>query len=168
MRMLIMPLLLCVSLASGADDECTFDQDHQTRVIASIADRFPGGSVNATDRVVTWTSTSEGTTTFAYGGCEDLGSMITRSTRLAAPRTQDEVFALARELATKFWSNDIVSARRATEALVTGLSGSTYTTERMEEKVLYSVPDPGYVELCVEHEYRDGIDRVVIAWQGNF
>jgi hypothetical protein len=166
--MLIMPLLLCVSLASGAHDECTFDQDHQASVIASIAVRFPGGVASASDRLVTWTSPTEGTTTFAYGGCEDLGSMITRSTRLTAPRTRDEVFALARELATKFWSNDIVSARRATEALVSGLSGSEYTTESTEGKVLYSVPDPGYVELCVEHEYRDGIDRVVIAWQGNF
>jgi hypothetical protein len=151
-----------------ADDDCSFDQGHQASVIASIAARFPGGSVNETDLIVTWTGPADGTTTFAYGGCEDLGSMITRSTRLESPRTRDEVFSLARELATRFWSNDIVSARRATEALVSGLTEATYTTERVGGKVLYSVPDPGYVELSVEHEYQDGLDRVVIAWQGNF
>jgi hypothetical protein len=168
MSLLILPLLCCVSLVSGAVDDCTFDQNHQANVIASIAARFPGGSVYATDRLVTWTSPEEGTTTFGYGGCADLGSVITRSTRLAAPRTRDQVFALARELAMKFWSNDIVSERLATETLLTGLSTSKYTTEEADGRLLYSVSDPNYVQLYVEHEYKDGIDRVVVAWQGNF
>ena len=75
---------------------------------------------------------------------------------------------LARELAMKFWSNDIVSARLATETLLTGLRASKYATEKTDGKLVYSVSDPNYVQLYVEHEYKDGIDRVVIAWQGNF
>jgi hypothetical protein len=168
MRLLVVPLLCCVSLVSGIADDCTFDQNHQATVIAAIAARFPDGSANATDHLVTWTSPTEGTTTFGYGGCADLGSVITRSTRLAAPRSQDQVFALARELTMKFWSNDIVSARLATETLLAGLSASKYTTEKADGKLVYSVSDPNYVQLYVEHEYKNGIDRVVIAWQGNF
>jgi len=94
--------------------------------------------------------------------------MITRSTRLAAPRTQEQVFALARELTLRFWSNDIVSAKLASETLLNGLSDSKYTIEKKDGKELFSVSDPAYVQLYVEHEYRDGIDRVEIAWQGNF
>jgi hypothetical protein len=168
MRLSVALFLCCVPLGSGADEDCSFDQDHQASVIASIAARFPGGSVSATDRLVTWTNPAAGTTTFEYGGCADLGSVITRSTALPAPRSREQVFALARELAMKLWSNDIVSARLATDALLAGLNGSKYTTERVDEKVLYSVSDPNYVQLYVEHEYGDGIDRVVIAWQGNF
>jgi hypothetical protein len=168
MRLLVVPFLCCAPLVSGAADDCTFDQAHQANVISSIAARFPGGTANVTDRAVTWTSTSEGTTIFSYGGCADLGSMISRSTPLAAARTQDQVFALARELATRFWSNDIVSARLATKTLLAGLDESNYTEERIDGKRLYSVADPNYVQLYVEHEYKDGTDRVVIAWQGNF
>ena len=168
MKSLIVPFLCLVSLASDAADDCTFDPRHQANVITSIAARFPGGTANVRDRLVTWTNHAEGTTTFAYGGCYDLGSEVSRATRLAAPRTLSQVFALARELATKFWSNDIVSARRATKTLLAGLSKSKYTIEKINGAELFSVSDPGYVELYVEHEYKDGIDRVAIAWQGNF
>jgi hypothetical protein len=61
-----------------------------------------------------------------------------------------------------------VSARLATETLLAGLSASKYTTEKADGKLVYSVSDPNYVQLYVEHEYKNGIDRVVIAWQGNF
>ena len=168
MKFLTVALLLCMALAAAAADECTFDQDHQVNVITSIAARFPGGSVNTGERQVTWESPAEGTTLFSYGGCYDLGSMITRSTQLAAPRTEDQIFELARELSVRFWSNEIVSERRAAEALLAGLRASKYTTEESNGKMFYSISDPGYVELCIEHEYRDGIDHVVIAWQGNF
>lgn len=165
----VVVLLCClVPFASGASDDCTFDQDHQATVITSIAARFPGASPNVEGRTVTWVSPSEGTTTFEYGGCADLGSTITRSTQLAAPRTQAQVFALARELATRFWSNDIVSARLASETLLTALSNSKYMTEKLNGKVSFSVSDPSYVQLYIEHEYKDGVDRVVLAWQGNF
>ena len=168
-RITLATLIMCVvPVTVIATDDCTFDQAHQAAVISSIANRFPGGSANVADRKVTWVSTTEGTTTFGYGGCVDLGSVITRSTRMTSPRTQEQVFALARELATKFWSNDIVSAKLAAETLISGIYGSKYSTKKANGKSIFAVSDPGYVQLYVEHEYISGIDSVVIAWQGNF
>jgi hypothetical protein len=168
MRLLVVPFLGLLPLLCGAGADCTFDETHQATVITSIAARFSGGTPNVPDRLVTWTSVTEGTTTFSYGGCYDLGSVITRTAPLTTPRTQNQVFALARELALKFWSNDIVSARLATETLLAGLDGSKYTVEKTNGRALFSVPSPYYVELYVAHEYKEGIDRVEIGWQGNF
>jgi hypothetical protein len=94
--------------------------------------------------------------------------MVTHSMPLETPRTQNQVFALARELALRFWSNDIVSAWLATKTLLDGIDGSKYTVEKTNRRTLFSVPSHSYVELYVEHEYIDGIDRVEIGWQGNF
>jgi hypothetical protein len=168
MRLLVVPFLGFLPLLCSAGEDCTFDEAHQAKVINSIAARFSGGAPNVPDRMVTWTSVTEGTTTLSYGGCYDLGSMITRSTPLTNPRTQNQVFALARELALMFWSNDIVSARLATKTLLAGLDGATYIVEETNGRILFSVLSSSYVELHVEHEYKDGIDRVEISWQGNF
>lgn len=161
-------LALAPSNALLAEDDCTFDQNHQSTVIASIAKSVPGGTADVEHRLVTWTSKTEGTTTFGYGGCADLGSLVARTTRMTRPRTQEQVFALARELARRFWSNDIVSAGLATGTLLGGIEGSKYTTEKLEGRTTFNVQDPNYVQLYVEHEYKDGFDRVAIAWQGNF
>ena len=167
-RLLAVSFLGLLPLLCGAGEDCTFDETHQTAVIKSIATHFPGGTPNVQDSLVTWTGATEGTTTFSYGGCYDLGSTITRSTPLATPRTRDQVFELVREMALRFWSNDIVSARQATETLLNGIDGSEYTVEKMNGKILITVLSPSYVQLYVEHEYKDGIDSVEIGWQGNF
>jgi hypothetical protein len=168
MRLLVVPFLGLLPLLCGAGEDCTFDETHQATVVTSIATHFSGGTPNVPDRLVTWASATDGTTTFSYGGCYDLGSMVTHSIPLETPRTQNQVFALARELALRFWSNDIVSAWLATETLLDGIDGSKYTVEKTNGRTLFSVPSHSYVELYVEHEYIDGIDRVEIGWQGNF
>ena len=61
-----------------------------------------------------------------------------------------------------------MSARLATKTLLAGLDDSKYTVEKTNGRTLFSVLSPFYVELYVEHEYKDGIDRVEIRWQGNF
>ena len=168
MRILVTLFACAVPVAVFAADDCTFDQNRQATVITSIARLMPGGTANVQERSVTWDGKTEGTTTFAYGGCADLGSVVTRSTHMARPRTQEQVFSLARELAAKFWSNDIVSARLATKTLISGLEGSKYTTAKSDGRTTFAVQDPNYVQLYIEHEYGDGVDRVTIAWQGNF
>jgi len=168
MRLLVVLLLGLLPPVCGAGEDCTFDETHQATVITSIAARFSGGTPNVPDRLVTWNNATEGTTTFSYGGCHELGSIITSSTPLASPRTRNQVFALVRELALRFWSNDIVTARRATETLLAGLDGSNYIVEKTDGRTLFSVRSPSYVELYVAHEYKHGIDRVEIGWQGNF
>ena len=168
MRLLVVLFLGLLPLLCGAGEDCTFDEAHQATVINSIAARFSSGTPNVPDRLVTWTSVTERTTTFSYGGCYVLGSVITHTMPLTTPRTQNQVFALARELALRFWSNDIVSARLATKTLLAGLEGSKYIVEKTNGRTLFSVLSPSYVELYVEHGYKDGIDRVELGWQGNF
>lgn len=83
---------------------------------------LPGGSADDVRRLVTWTDPSIGTTTFECGGCADFGSGVTRATPMDAPRTREQVLALAHELAARFWDNDLVAAGVASSALVTGLA----------------------------------------------
>jgi hypothetical protein len=49
-----------------------------------------------------------------------------------------------------------------------GLAGQRFEIEHWNGTTTYSIRDPHYVELYVEHSYSDGADRVTIAWQGNF
>ena len=94
-------LMLILPNALWAADDCTFDQDHQREVLSQVAKMNPGAKADPESRQVTWSRSDEGTTTFAYGGCAHLDSIVSRSTPLAAARTQEEIFALARELATR-------------------------------------------------------------------
>jgi hypothetical protein len=168
MRTIVVALAALLSPTLWAVDDCTFDQDHQVKVLTAIAQSEPGASLNLESREVSWGAVWTDHTVFAYGGCEDLGSTVTRTTPMKAPRTQEQVFALAKALAERFWSNQYVVERQATETLVSGLAGQRFEIEHWNGTTTYSIRDPHYVELYVEHSYSDGADRVSIAWQGNF
>jgi hypothetical protein len=157
-----------MSALAQASDGCTFDQEHQAQVIVAVSKSAPGAVVDVEKRQVTWVTPKKETTVFSYGGCADLGSMVSRSTPRTAPRSQAQVFALAKELAERFWSSKTVAAGSATDALVTGLSTAAFTVDVNDGRTAFNVRDPGYVQLYVEHEFKDGIDKVTIAWQGNF
>jgi hypothetical protein len=161
-------LAFLISSSLWAADECTFDQENQLAVLAAIAKQNPGAKSYPEKRQVVWVRPGEGTTTFGYGGCADLGSVVTRSMPLSAARTQEKVFSLARDLATQFWSNKEVSERLATETLVKALQSGRFYVETVEGKKLFQVNDPNFVQLYVEHEYKDGVDTIAIGWQGNF
>jgi hypothetical protein len=137
-------------------------------VIASVAGLGPGAVVDVAERTVAWTSPANESTVFGYGGCVDIGSTVARSTPMRAPRTREQVFAVARELAKRFWSPDPVGADLAANALIAGLDDSTFAIATQDRRTTYSVADPSYVQLHVEHEFVDGVDRVTIVWQGNF
>jgi hypothetical protein len=162
--------LLALAFSSGlvAAEDCTFDQANQATVIAAVAKANPGGTKDAAKRRATWANKSDGTTTFMYGGCVDFGSVVTRSTAMTRARSKEQVFALARQLAKQFWNNDIVAANAASDALMSGINSGKYIAEPQAEGTTYSVDNEGYVQLYVRHEFKDGIDRVTIAWQGNF
>jgi hypothetical protein len=168
MRNAIALLALCFSSALWAADECTLDHDNQLAVLAAIAKQNPGAKTYPERRQVVWVRPGEGTTTFGYGGCADLGSVVTLSTSLPAARTQEQVFSLACDLATRFWSNKEVSERLATETLEKALQSGRFSTATVEKRKLFQVNDPNFVQLYVEHEYKDGVDTVAIGWQGNF
>jgi hypothetical protein len=168
MRTTVVALATLLSSTLWAADDCTFDQDNQMRVLTAVAQSEPGASLNLERREVSWGAAGTDYTVFAYGGCEDLGSTVSRTTPMKAPRTQEQVFALARALAERFWSNQYVFERQATETLLTALSAQRFGIEHWNGATTYSIRDPHYVELYVEHSYSDGADRVTIAWQGNF
>ena len=147
MRKVSVALVLIFSPMVWAADDCTFDQAHQRQILSVVAKWEPGASINLDGREVTWTKAGKETTVFGYGGCDDLGSTVIRTTYMAAPRTREQVFALAKELAERFWNNKQVSAHLATEALVSGLYGSWFTTEEKDGRISFNVSDPSYVQL---------------------
>jgi hypothetical protein len=162
-RYLFAMIALSLGTALLAQSPCTLDAAHQDAVISEAAALLPDGTIDHDKRQVTWNST-DGTTTFAYGGCVDLGSVITHATWLPKPRTETQVFELARELAVRLWSNPAVSARSATNALLRGLHGRV-EPEQHDGKTIYNVKDPLYSQLFITHEYQGGEDRVTLGWQ---
>jgi len=168
MKIIVVVLATLLSPTLWAADDCTFDPDYQVKVLTAVAQSEPGASLDLERREVSWGAVGTDSTVFGYGGCEDLGSTVSRTTQMKAPRTQEQVFALAKDLAERFWSNKHVAASLATEALLSGLSAQRFEIERLNGTTIYSVRDSHYVELYVEHSYMDGVDSVTIAWQGNF
>ena len=168
MKHLIALTSLILLFTRYADAECSFDQDNQLSVIAAIDKKFPGGKVNLDQRQIIWSTASNVTTTFGFGGCEDFGSTVARSTPMAKPRTQQQVFALAHELSMRFWSEEPVSERLVTDALADAILHSRYTVERDGSRTTFNFNHPGFVQLNIQHEYAEAIDRVVVVWQGAF
>lgn len=168
MKIIIVLISLFLSPVLWADDDCSFDQENQVAVLTAIAQSKPGATLDVEKRQVSWGASGTDMTFFSYGGCEDLGSMVTRSTPMKSPRTHEQVFSLARELARRFWNNQKVAADGATATLLAGLSAKRFEVEKLDDSTIYRVLDKAYVELYVEHAYTDGIDTVTIGWQGNF
>lgn len=162
---LISALLSPVLWAFG---DCSFDQQNQMAVLKTIAQSNPGAKLNLKRHKVSWGDTDSEMTIFTFGGCEDLGSTVSRTNPMKSPRTREQVFSLARELAMRFWSNKEVGAGSATDALLAGLSAKRFQVDKMNDSTMYSVSNEAYVELYVAHAYADGIDTVTIVWQGNF
>jgi hypothetical protein len=161
-------IVIISPLRAADDSDCTFDVPSQVRVVAALASVSPPGKIDSSKHLITWTDPVEGTTTFSYGGCFDLGSEVTRSTPRKNPRTQEQVFALARELATRFWGNNLISQPLAAETLARALDKAAFSVESAGGRTLFRLEDPAYVEFYIEHVYKAGVDRVVVSWQGNF
>lgn len=138
------------------------------KLLSAVAHLEPGAKLDLERREVLWEGPGAEMTIFSYGGCADLGSTVTRSTPMKSPRNREQVFSLAKELAERFWNNKEVRDNTATETLLSGLFEKRFEVEQMNGSTIYSVSDEAYVELYVEHSYADGIDKVTIAWQGNF
>jgi hypothetical protein len=155
-------LSLCIASPCLAADECTYDQVNQIRVLKGIADRHPGGIVEEGERRITWPLKSGGTITYVYGGCVHLGSIVTRQEPLPIPHTDKQLFAVAMELASTYWDEADAAALNA------GLKDVRYKKEQTDGKVYYNVRHDDYFEFYVEHEYKDGVDRIAIAWGRNF
>ena len=156
-------VLLLLALPALADTpDCPYDQDDQIRVVREVGRRHPGGRVDEKDRRITWTLPAGGSIVFVYGGCADLGSIVTRTERRAAPLAPEQVFATALDLATRYWN------RREANALRTGLTARAFQTETVDGRTYFHVRHEDFSQFYVEYEFAGGTSRVAIAWSRNF
>lgn len=169
MKLIIAAIVIIFHTSYVAADECVFDQEDQPRIINAIAKMYPGGVIDYENRQVSWSDPVDGITIFVYGGCQHLGSEVSLESTRTNARTQEQVFTLARKLSQRFWNNGVVPASRiATEALQKALNQHEYTVIQVEGMTVYSIQENVYSQLVIEHEYKNGIDRVSISWVGNF
>ncbi|MBI1736374.1 MAG: hypothetical protein HYR51_14485 [Candidatus Rokubacteria bacterium] len=148
--------------APADEHDCPYDRDDQVRVVRELARRYPGGRVEETERRVTWSLPSGGSVVFLYGGCADLGSIVTRREPRATALPRDRVFAIAIDLATKYWH-----AAEA-EDLKDGLAKGAFRTEVIDGRTYYHVRHELLSQFYVESEFTSGTSRVAIAWSRNF
>lgn len=151
-----------------ADQDCSFNQEHQVQVLRAMANRFPGGQLDIKNRTIQWKQSATDGTQLNFGGCFHLASGVTQTIRLSQARTQAQVFALAKFLAKRYWDNQLVSAGAAFDALVAALNAGKYAVSYEEGKTIYAISDETYDELTVSHSYQNGIDTVMIVWFGAF
>ncbi|MES2297727.1 MAG: hypothetical protein V4582_11835 [Pseudomonadota bacterium] len=168
MKLPLFILLAVLGPAAGAAEECSFNQEPQVEVLKKVAARYPGGKVVLASRQVSWNEGKGKTTTFGYGGCYDFGSVISQSEKAAAPRSEAQVFALAKALAQRFWNKDIYGNPMALETLTKNLDDKHFTARPSHGSTVYRIEEPLFAELSVAHTFARGYDRVVLTWQGNF
>ena len=168
MRTILLLITLNFIGIANAVESCTFDQENQKRIVEGIAKSNPHGKLDVIRRQITWNKNLIGTTTFSYGGCDDLGSIVRRESIMTKPRTQQQVLKLALELATRFWSNKYVLAHEATEAMRGAIDGSKFEMEILDNGALYRVPADNFLEVSIIHTYANGVDRVEVVWHRGF
>jgi hypothetical protein len=162
----ILPMLLLI--LPLAADECTFDREHHVEIIQNAATQYPGGITQLDELRVTWQEPDGRTTIFGYGGCDDLGSVVSQADRMDTSRSQAQIFELARNLANRFWNDGIIEDSLAQDVLVTSLEKSEYSVEQGDRRTFFHIHHHAFVELYVEHEFDGDVDRVSITWQGNW
>lgn len=98
-------LALCTSPSLyAATVDCSFDQDHQVKLIGERAARHPGGRISADGHMVSWRSADGSVLSVEYAGCVDLAASVTL--RYPSDRRPDNRIALRRLFAavSTYWS----------------------------------------------------------------
>lgn len=160
-------IILITPTILWAADDCLFDEENQKLVISTIATMHPKGKIDLENHTITWKLAKEGTTTFAYGGCQHSGSTITNTKKLPQQRTTMQAFDLVKILINRFWNNDYVSAQSTITVLSNAIKSATFSIEKFDGKTLYRMNDPDSEKLIIIHEYKNGLDHMEISWQGN-
>ena len=146
---------------------CSFSQEHQQKVRASVLTRYPGGTTTQTGEL-RWISPDK-LMFFTYGGCEDLGSAAWETRQVDAPLSDESAFGVALRLAEHFWTKDLIGAdSQALAILRNGIMKKAWTTKRSNGETHFEFAHPSYVALGITHTYDKGWDTVGIEWQGNF
>jgi hypothetical protein len=158
-------LMVMLSGPAFADSECTFSPEHPLTVLNTAAKRYPGGRMDPAQQQIVWVSKNGERTVFGYGGCEDLGSVISRASRMKTPRSSAAALLVAEELAERFWNKDIIGA----DSISLDVLKESIQANRLsgDAKTFFSISHPHFAEFYVAHEFEAGVDSVSVAWQGN-
>lgn len=159
---------LLLSLHALAEDDCSFSQSDQARVRTAVQQRYPGAILDPARGELRW-NTPELDTAVVYGGCVDLGSVITESHLRPGKRSEREVLARALALAERFWTPDLISSGAvAAESLRRNVGKKKWRRVLEAGQVRYEFQDPTYTVLHVTHRFADGKDVVQLEWVGAF
>ena len=103
--------------------------------------------------------------TFSYGGCFDLGSVISHSIQADVPRSRESVLQMAAAHSEKFWRREFIGSAHAATALASAIANIDFTVERFTDGEIYHVNNPAFVQLYVEHHFRNGADTITVVYQ---
>ena len=135
---------------------------------SAVQQRYPGAAVDAETRELRWTGAQD-VTTLGYGGCVDLGSVITQTRQQPAKSGEQEVIARALALAERYWTPGLISSGSvATDVLRKSLGKQKWKRVLEPDQVRYVFKDSTYSVLQITHRYADGQDMVRVEWVGNF
>ena len=93
---------------------------------------------------------------------DTLGSIVTRTERRPTALSRDRVFAIATELATKYWN------KAEADDLKAGLAKRAFETEVVDGTTYYQVRHEDLSQFYVEYAFANGTSRVAIGWSRTF
>jgi hypothetical protein len=161
--------LLSTLFAQGLDqNDCALSSEHQLKVLRNVGSRYPGGKKGVKKREITWFSENGDKTVFGYGGCEDLGSVVSVTSKMKTPRSQRAVLSTALALGERFWTRELIGDSLALEVLKEGIQGNRLIKEESNSETRFNIRHEAYTEFYIEHTHKDGLDTVSVAWQGNW
>lgn len=170
MRLLpgLLTSLFCALVLSGPAlaDGCTFDADAHQRVVAQVAGRH-SGSHPSKDGGLTWDFPGGASESFGYGGCNDLGSVASRTEKSPRPLSIDEILQSARALAAKYWVISLLHTNAAA-LLSQALDQQAYEATNLPDGGLRIQLHPAHstlAELYVSYTYEHGQGTVEIGYQ---
>lgn len=161
-------LLLTLCAPGLNQNDCTLSLEHQLKILRNVGSRYPGGKKDVKKREITWFSENGDKTVFAYGGCEDEGSVISVTSKMKTPRTQRAVLSTALALAERFWTRELIGNSLELEVLKESIQRNRLIKEESNGETVFNIRHEAFVEFYIKHTYKDGLDTVSVAWQGNW
>ena len=168
MTLYTVALLLTLCAPALDQDDCTFSPEHQLEILRNVGSRYPGGKRNIKEREITWLSENGDKTVFGYGGCDDLGSAISVTSKMKTPRSERAVLSTALALAERFWTKELIDDSLVLPLLRESIQHNRLIIEKRNGETFFNIRHEQFVGFYIEHTYKHGLDTVSVAWQGNF
>lgn len=149
-------------------EDCSFSQEGQLEALRNVGSRYPGGKTDVKERVITWVSENGTKTVFSYGGCADLGSEISVTSKMKTPRSRQAVLATALALGERFWTKNLIYEPLALPMLKEGIRRNRFAIEKINGSTLFNIQHgEAFAEFYIEHTYKEGLDTVSVVWGEN-